>query len=67
LAKRVRTQAETLELVECGLSLVESVLFSAKLLPRLRGLLKPLLLDAEEPYCTRAKALMSAINGAAAK
>ncbi|HSC94291.1 MAG TPA: zinc-ribbon domain containing protein [Burkholderiales bacterium] len=67
LAKRIRTQAETLELVECGLFLVESVLFSAKLLPRLRGLLKPLLLAAEEPHYTRAKALMSAINGSAAK
>ena len=67
LAKRLRTQAETLELVECGLSLVESVLFSAKLLPRLRGLLKPLLLAAEEPYYTRARALMSAINESAGK
>jgi hypothetical protein len=67
LAKRVRTQAETLELVVGGLTLVESALFSAKLLPRLRGLLKPLLLAAEEPYYTRAKALMSTINGSAAK
>jgi hypothetical protein len=54
-------------LVECGLLLVESVVFSAKLLPRLRGLLKPLMLDVEAPYYARAQALMSAINGVAAK
>ncbi len=67
LEKTARTQAETLELVECGLFLVESVVFSAQLLPKLRGLLKPLLLDAEGPYYTRARALVSTINGVAAK
>jgi hypothetical protein len=40
LEKTARTQADTLELVESGLFLVESVVFSAKLLPKLRGLLK---------------------------
>jgi len=67
LEKTARTQADTLELVESGLFLVDSVLFSAKLLPKLRGLLKPLLLDAEGPYYTRAQALMSTIDGVAAK
>jgi hypothetical protein len=67
LEKTARTQADTLELVECGLFLVESALFSAKLLAKLRGLLKPLLLDAEGPYYTRAQALMSTINGVVVK
>jgi hypothetical protein len=67
LEKAARTPAQTLELVECGLFLVESVVFSAKLVPRLRGLLKPLLRDAEGPHYTRAKALMSAINGVGAR
>jgi hypothetical protein len=67
LEKTSRTDADTLELVECGLFLVEAVVFSAKLLPKLRGLLKPLLLDAEGPYYTRAQALMSRISGIAAK
>jgi hypothetical protein len=55
-----------MELVECGLLLVESAVFSAKLLPKLRGHLKPLMLDVEGRYYTRAQALMSAINGVAA-
>jgi Probable zinc-ribbon domain len=67
LEETARTEADTLELVECGIFLVESVVFSAKLLPNLRGLLKPLLVDAEEPSYTRAQALMSRINGVAAK
>lgn len=67
LEKTVRTPTDTLELVECGLLLVESVVFSAKLVPKLRGLLRPLMLDAEGPYYTRAQALMSAINGVASK
>jgi hypothetical protein len=66
LEKPARTPVDTLELVECGLLLVESAVFSAKLVPRLRGLLKPLMLDVEGPYYTRAQALMSAINGVAA-
>ncbi|HEY7673998.1 MAG TPA: zinc-ribbon domain containing protein [Burkholderiales bacterium] len=67
LKKTARTQADTLELVEAGLFLVESVVFSAKLLPNLRGFLKPLLLDAKGPYYTRAHALLSAINGVVEK
>jgi hypothetical protein len=67
LEETARTEADTLELVECGLLLVESVVFSAKLLPKLRGLLKPLLLDAEGPSYARAQALMSRINAVAAK
>jgi hypothetical protein len=67
LDKTERSPMDTLELVECGLLLVESGVFSAKLVPKLRGLLKPLMLDAEAPFYTRAEALMLALNGAAAK
>lgn len=67
LGEKARTDADTLELVECGLYLVESVVFSAKLLPNLRGLLKPLLAHPEGPYYTRAQALMSRINVVAVK
>jgi hypothetical protein len=67
LEETARTEADTLELVECGLLLVESVVFSAKLLPRLRGLLKPLLLDPEGPSYARAQALLARINAVAAK
>jgi hypothetical protein len=67
LEKTARTEADTLELVESGLFLVKSVVFSAKLLPKLRGLLKPLLLDTEGPYYTRARALMSTIDEVDAK
>lgn len=62
LEEAARTPTATLELVECGLALVESAVFSAKLVPKLRGLLKPLMVDAQEPYYSRAQALMSAIN-----
>jgi hypothetical protein len=66
LGKAARTPMDTLELVECGLVLVESAVFSVKLVPKLRRLLKPFVRDAEGPYYTRAQALMSAINGVAA-
>jgi hypothetical protein len=67
LEKTARTHAETLELMETGLFLVEAAVFSAKLLPKLRGVLKPLLLDTEGPYYTRAQALMSKIDDVASK
>ena len=67
LQDTARTASDTLELVECGLLLVESAVFSEKLVPRLRGLLKPLLLDSEGPHYTRAQALRSAIDKVAAK
>lgn len=67
LGQTARTDADTLELVECGLYLVESVVFSVKLLPNLRGLLKPLSVHPESPYNTRAQALMSRINAVAGK
>ena len=66
LDKPARTEAETLELVECGLFLVESAAFSAKLLPRLRARLKPLLVDAEGPHYAKAQALMSSLDVAGA-
>lgn len=62
LEEATRTPMDTLELVECGLLLVESAVFSAKLVPKLRGFLKPLMVDVEGPYYTRAQAVMSAIN-----
>jgi hypothetical protein len=52
-----RTQAETLDLVDCGVTLVEAALFSRKLLARLRGLLKPSLLDESGPGHPRANDL----------
>jgi hypothetical protein len=67
LTKTARTPTDTLELVECGLLLIESVVFSVKLVPKLRGLLKPLMLDVEGPYYPRAQALMAAINGVAGR
>ena len=67
LEETSRTEAETLELIECGLFVVESGVFSAKSLPKLRGLLKPLLRDAQSRYYTRAQALMSRIREIAAK
>lgn len=67
LEDAARTEADTLDLVDCGLLLVESAVFSAKLLPKLRGLLKPLLVDAEGPSYARARALTSRINSVAVK
>lgn len=66
-AETTRTEADTLELVDCGLLLVESSVFSVKMLPKLRGLLKPLLVDAEGPSYARAQALMSRIDSVALK
>jgi hypothetical protein len=67
LAETARTESDTLELVECGLLLVESSVFSEKVLPKLRGLLKPLLIDSKAPPYTQAQALVSRINGVAAR
>src|SRR5262245_23184879 len=54
--------ADTLDFVECGVLLVESCVFSAKVLPKLRGLLKASSVDAEEPSHNRAQALLSRID-----
>lgn len=62
LENTARTQSDTLELVEAGLLLVESSIFATKLLPRLRGLLKPLLVDAEAAHYKRAAALMAELD-----
>jgi hypothetical protein len=59
LKKAARAPDDTLALVECGLVLVESAVFSAKLVPKLRGFLKPLLRDAKEPTYSKAKGLQS--------
>jgi Probable zinc-ribbon domain len=67
LAETARTETDTLELVGCALLLVESSVFSAKVLPKLRGILKPLLLNREGPSYIQAQALVSRINGDAAR
>jgi len=66
LAETGRTESDTLELVGCALLLVEASVFSEKVLPKLRGLLKPLLLNPEGPSYTQAEALVSRINNVAA-
>jgi hypothetical protein len=60
LRQEARTSDETLELVECGLTLVESAVFTGKVLPKLRGFLEPLLPDP------RAQALAERITRAGA-
>lgn len=67
LRETARTENDTLELVECGVLLLESSVFSVKVLPKLRGLLKPLSVDAGGPSYGRAQALMSRIDGIASK
>jgi hypothetical protein len=67
LRKTVRTESDTLELVEYGVLLLESSVFSVKVLPKLRGLLKTLSAEVEGPTYSRAQALMSRINGIASK
>jgi hypothetical protein len=67
LRETARTDGDTLELVECGVLLLESSVFSTKVLPRLRGLLKPLTVDAGGPSSVRALALMSRMDGMASK
>jgi hypothetical protein len=60
--KTPRTAAEALEMVECAVLLVESSVFSVKVLPKLRGLLKPLSVDAGGSSHGRARALLSRID-----
>jgi hypothetical protein len=67
LGNAQRTQEGTLELVECALALVESAVFTAELLPKLRGLLKPLTRDRMAPHAARARALEAAIDRLDAK
>jgi hypothetical protein len=67
LRETARTEADTLELVECGVLLVESSVFSVKVLPKLRGLLKTILVAAELPSYDRARALMSRLDDIASK
>ena len=65
MRKPARTQLDTLDLVEAALFLVEAAVFSPKLVPKLRGLLKPLLRDPGAPTYPRAQALLSTIDRAA--
>jgi hypothetical protein len=67
LAVTGRTEMETLVLVACAVLLVEADVFSAKVLPKLRGLLKPTLAVPEGPSYSEAAALLSRINDAAAR
>jgi Probable zinc-ribbon domain len=57
LAAPARTESETLLLVECAVVLVESDVFATKVIPRLRGLLKPILAEPEGPNYAQAQAL----------
>lgn len=66
LLKTTRTQSDTLALVTCALDLIDSSLFSIKLLPKLRGLLKPLLIDADGPRSARAQAVLERLRRIAA-
>lgn len=58
LANTTRSDTDTLELVACVLDLVEAGIFSHKVLPKLRGLLKPLLLREEAASNREARALL---------
>jgi hypothetical protein len=60
LADTSRTDADTLELVGSGLVLVEASVFSKKVVPKLRGLLKPLMGNPE--VYTQAQALLSQLD-----
>jgi Probable zinc-ribbon domain len=62
LAATSRSEADTLTLVSCAVLLVESSVFSGKVLPKLRGLLKPLLADPAGPFFVQARALLSRIE-----
>ena len=61
-----RSEEETLELVECGVWLVDAAVFSKKSLPRLRGLLKPLLAPETGVRHAQATELQARITAAAA-
>jgi hypothetical protein len=65
LGRTTRTEADTLE--ECALVLVESSVFSAKVLPKLRGLLRPLRLNPEGSCYRQANALASRMRDVAAR
>ena len=67
LRETARTEADTLELVECGVLLLESSVFSVKVLPKLRGLLNALSVDVEGPSYGKAQMLKSRIDGIVSK
>jgi len=66
LLQTARTQTDTLELVTCALGLVESSVFAVKLLPKLRGLLKPLLVDAQGSSYAPARSALDRLKRIAA-
>ncbi len=65
LGQPVRRQLETAELIECGVLLVDSSVFSVKVVPKLRGLLKTLLVDDEGPDSAQLEQLGARINSLA--
>jgi putative zinc ribbon protein len=67
LAATTRSDADTLKLVDCAVLLVESSVFSGKVLPKLRGFLKPLLADSAAPSSAQARALLSRIESIAGR
>jgi len=54
LAVREREDPDTLALIECAVELMESAVFTVKLVPRLRGLLKPIASRSDAPLQARA-------------
>lgn len=64
LAAPSRTDGDTLTLVKCAILLVESSVFSKKLLPKLRGLTRPLLEAPEASVRARAAGFWSRLERA---
>lgn len=64
LSDTARSEADTLALIECGLLLVEAAVFSRKVLPKLRGFIKPILAAPAGEHYTRAAALQSRLEAA---
>ncbi len=62
-----RSADETLALVECAVVLVESSVFSKQLLPKLRGLLNPVLAEAQGSHHAQALSLRARLAELAAR
>jgi len=67
LGNTQRSEEETLELVECGVLLVEAGVFSNKSLPRLLGLLKAVGVAPESAHHEQALALRARVVAAGVK
>lgn len=64
LSNTERPEAETIELIECGVLLVEAAIFSAKSLPRLRSLLRSILATSASAHHAQAMALQTRLKAA---